>query len=198
VRSWAFLGLVTIGVIALLVWAFRSLGPASVGFAALVVWLPMTWLGTASRIRAPRLPEAYHRLRPFEREGRIYGWLGVRLFKRLLRRGPASWWNPELRLPAEPTAERLAHLDQRMRDAEASHALLFVLTLAVAAHAAVRGWWPAAGWTLVFDVLVNGYPVMLQRYNRALLEARIAREASAPADPRTPPAVTPSRRRHRS
>ena len=26
--------------------------------------------------------------------------------------------------------------------------------------------------TLVFDVLMNGYPVMLQRYNRALLQRR--------------------------
>ena len=35
-----------------------------------------------------------------------------------------------------------------------------------------RGWWGAARWTLLFDVLLNGYPVMLQRYNRALLGRR--------------------------
>ena len=27
----------------------------------------------------------------------------------------------------------------------------------------------AAGWIVVFNLLANGYPVMLQRYNRALL-----------------------------
>jgi hypothetical protein len=34
--------------------------------------------------------------------------------------------------------------------------------------------WPAngAGWTLLFTVIGNGYPAMLQRYNRALLAQR--------------------------
>ena len=59
-----------------------------------------------------------------------------------------------------------------MRDAEASHAVLFVVTLPVAVHAAVRGWWPAALLTAAFDMAMNGYPVMLQRYNRARLARR--------------------------
>ncbi len=46
------------------------------------------------------------------------------------------------------------------------------MTLAVAVNAAVRGWWAAAGWTLLFNILFNGYPAMLQRYNRALLAQR--------------------------
>jgi hypothetical protein len=69
---------------------------------------------------------------------------------------------------------QLEHLAQRMRDAEASHAVLFVAMLAVVVHAAARGWWLAAVLTLVFDVLMNGYPVMLQRYNRARLADRYA------------------------
>ena len=88
--------------------------------------------------------------------------LGVRLFKRLLRRGPLAVFNPDLHLPADPSTANLAHLDQRMRDAEASHFILLVLTLGVVVHAVARGWWGAAGWTLLFDALVNGYPVMLQ------------------------------------
>jgi hypothetical protein len=59
-----------------------------------------------------------------------------------------------------------------MRQAEALHEILLVVTLTVVLNAAVRGWWGAAGWTLVFNVLANGYPAMLQRYNRALLAQR--------------------------
>ena len=81
-------------------------------------------------------------------------------------------FNPGLHLPAERTPEQLARLDQKMRDAEASHAILLRRSrLPVVIHAAVRGWWIAAACTLLFDVLVNGYPVMLQRYNRARLQA---------------------------
>ncbi len=162
----------TVVAVLLLVWSLQFFGADSVWFAFFVVWVPMTWLGTVSRVVRPRLPEAWHRLRPFERDGRLYELLGVGLAKRLLRRGPLAAFNPDLHLPSEPTPERLAHLDQRMRDAEASHAILLVLTLGVVLNAALRGWWAAAGWTLLFDVLMNGYPVMLQRYNRARLSSR--------------------------
>jgi hypothetical protein len=81
-------------------------------------------------------------------------------------------FNPGLHLPTERSPERLAELEQRMKDAEASHFVLLVATLGVVINAAARGWWLAAGLTLLFDVLMNGYPVMLQRYNRALLVAR--------------------------
>jgi hypothetical protein len=164
----------------LLFGSLRAFGANSVWFAFLVVWLPMTWLGTVSRLVQPRLPARYHALRRFERGGHLYELLGVRLVKRALRRGPLAVFNPDLHLPAEPTPAGVAHLDQRMRDAEASHFILLVATAGVAVHAAIRGWWAAAGWTLLFDVLVNGYPVMLQRYNRALLSRRFA-----PANPVT-------------
>lgn len=171
-RKVVFVTVATSVAVAVLVAGGRWLGADSAGFALLAVWVPMTWLGTLSRVVRPRLPGAYHRLRPFELDGRVYERLGVRVVKRLLRRGPLAVFNPDLHLPAERSPERLAHLDQRMRDAEAAHALLFVATLGVVAHALAQGWWTAAALTLLFDVLLNGYPVMLQRYNRALLRRR--------------------------
>lgn len=175
---------VTVGVAVGLVWAWRALGPASVGFAFAVVWLPMTWLGTLSRVVRPRLPASAHRLRAWELDGRVYERLGVRLVKRLLRRGPLAVFNPGLHLPAEPTPERIAQLDQRMRDAEAAHGILFVVTLGVFVHAFARGWWAAAAATLLFDVAVNGYPVMLQRYNRGRLHRRFDAAPPRAAPPR--------------
>ena len=99
---------------ALLAWSRHRLGAGSVWFAFLVVWLPMAWLGTVSRFTLPRLPERYHALHGFERDGRLYELLGVRLVKRLLRRGPLAVFNPDLHLPADPTLSSLAHLDQRL------------------------------------------------------------------------------------
>lgn len=166
---------VTVGVVGLLLWSLESFGARSIWFAFCVVWLPMVWLGTVSRFLVPRLPPRYHALRKFEIDGHIYELLGVRLVKWLLRRGPLAVFNPDLHMPKERTPANLAHLEQKMRDAEASHFILLVLTLGVVAHAAVRGWWGAAAWTILFDVLVNGYPVMLQRYNRARLSKRFGR-----------------------
>jgi hypothetical protein len=44
-------------------------------------------------------------LRAFDRDGRVYQRLGVRLVKLLLRRGPLAAFNPDLHLPAERTPE---------------------------------------------------------------------------------------------
>jgi hypothetical protein len=156
----------------LLVWGVATLDPDGVALSFLLVWVPMVWLGTLSRVAPPALPAWWHRLRPFEADGRVYELLGVRLAKRALRRGPMAAFNRHLHLPAERTPAQFARLDRRMRVAEASHTILFVATLGLVATAAANGWWDAVAWLLLFDVVMNGYPAMLQRYNRALLHRR--------------------------
>ena len=153
-------------------WAAHAFGADTVAFAFLVVWVPMAALGTVSHFVTIRLPAAWHRLRSWEVGTRVYELLGVRGAKRLLRRGPLAVFNPHLHLPAAPTASGLEALERRMCEAEASHMVLFVLSVGVALNAAAHGWWAAAAWTMVFDMLMNGYPVMLQRYNRVLLRRR--------------------------
>lgn len=158
--------------IAVLAWSVWAFGRTGVAYAFVVVWAPMVWLGTISRVVTPRLPARWHELREFELDGRVYERLGVRVVKRLLRRGPLAAFNPQLHLPAERTPQQLAQLAQRMRDAEASHAILLMVTLAIGIEAATRDRWATAMWVVVFDLLLNGYPVMLQRYNRAMLRRR--------------------------
>ncbi len=102
----------------------------------------------------------------------MYERLGVRVAKRLLRRGPFTIFNPALRIPDRPSGVDLDELDDRMRGAEATHALLLIGTLPIVVHAVARGWWWASVWTLGFDIIINGYPAVLQRYNRALLQVR--------------------------
>lgn len=162
----------TLVLVVVLVVAARLLGPSSGWFAFVVVWWPMAWVGSMSRIVRVRLPERYHALRPFERDGRVYERLGVGAAKAVLRRGPLAMFNRDLHLPEDRTPDHLEHLAQRMRDAEASHAVLFIATIPVVIHAVARGWWLAAALTALFDVLLNGYPVMLQRSNRARLARR--------------------------
>jgi Glycosyl-4,4'-diaponeurosporenoate acyltransferase len=167
----------TIGMAALMAWSLRVFGARSAWFALAVVWLPLGWFALLGRIlalRRPvlRLPAYVHALRAFERDGRVYELLGVRVAKWLLRRGPLAVGAPDLHLPAQPTPANLTVLDQRMQQAEAIHEILLAVTLTVAVGAAVRGWWDAVGWLLLFNVLANVYPAMLQRYNRALLARR--------------------------
>ena len=163
---------VTLG--GVLVWVGLAFGVAGVVFAFAVNWLAMCWMGTAGRVLRLPLPERYFEIRDFERSGRLYEALGVRLVKSVVRRGPLHLFNPGLRLPAERTPAQLGELEQRMREPETGHVWVFVIVTLVTAHAATRGWWSAAGWTMAFNVALNVYPVMLQRYNRRWLLEQLA------------------------
>jgi hypothetical protein len=63
-----------------------------------------------------------------------------------------------------------------MRKAETSHVLSCLLMFLFISYALLRGWFDAAAWLLAFDVLINGYPIMLQRYNRIKLQELIQRQ----------------------
>lgn len=154
--------------------AVALLGPGHLLVAVLVVWVPMVWLGTVSRVVPPRLPRRYLRLRPFELPPRCYERLGVRAAKVALRRGPFARFNPGLHLPVDRTPAHLARLEERMEIAEASHTILFVCALGAAVVFAASGWWSSALVATLANVVMNGYPAMLQRYNRALLQLRFA------------------------
>ena len=154
---------------ALLIFLARACGPRSAGFAFLLVWLSMCWVTLVLAAFPLRLPAAYYELRPGERDGRRYEKIGVLVAKRILRRGPLRIFNPKLHLPSIRDAHGLAKLDAAMRSAETNHLIMFLVVMLVIAHAIVRGWWDAAAWTLLFNILINVYPVMLQRYNRGRL-----------------------------
>lgn len=160
----------------LLILLAHACGPRSAGFAFLLVWLNMCWITLVSCAFPLRLPAAYYNLRPGERDGRRYEKVGVLVAKRVLRRGPMQIFNPDLRLPTIRDPQSLAKLDRAMRSAETNHVVMFLVVLLAIAHAIVRGWWDAAAWILLFNILINGYPVMLQRYNRARLTSRATGE----------------------
>ena len=158
---------------ALTLWAAAAaVGVRSPLVAFLAVWIPMACFSLVGGPVTARMPERVFALRPWERRGRVYELLGVRVAKRLLRRGPLHVFAPSIRLPADPTPESLARLAGRMRQAETVHGVMAVATLPVAGYAAARGWWSSAAWVVAVDVVVNGYPAMLQRDNRARLEER--------------------------
>ena len=132
-------------------------------------WFVMTWVVVIAAVWQLNLSlvPSYYKIRSFEINGRLYEWLGVRLLKKLLRRGPLSALNPKVRLTGGRSA--LPELEQNMRDAETGHAFVFITMVVITIYPLLQGWWRAVGWWLMFNVLLNVYPIMLQRYNRSRL-----------------------------
>jgi hypothetical protein len=163
--------------LALIIWTFVSFAFRSPIFAFLVNWLIMSWVAVMGQlVTFPLFPSAYYEIKPFERTGRFYERIGVHLFKKVVRRGPFSVFSPTLRLPAKKTTSALKYLENEMRKAETSHAAIFLLILLLVGYALFRGWWDAVAWLLLFNILFNGYPVLLQRYNRLKIQELIGHD----------------------
>jgi hypothetical protein len=62
--------------------------------------------------------------------------------------------------------ELLVRIDLSTRGAEVCHGATFILGFLVALPLLAVGQFREAVWIVAFNVLLNGYPVMLQRVNR--------------------------------
>lgn len=109
---------------------------------------------------------------------RSYKTLGVQRFKQFATNGDfINRWarrsDDGYRL-VKDTASAQMWID-RIRVGEQSHLVLFLMGLASAVYAAHIGW---TGWAVglaLGNILFNGYPVLLQRYNRCRIERLLAR-----------------------
>lgn len=142
---------------------------------------PRLWLFLAACIvcLAPWwLPASYYRVHRFEKTGRLYELLGVRIFRKLVPNG--DWVNrwrrrrdPGFRVLSDrrSAAEFLA----RTVMSEKSHLVLLLVGAGTSLFAWHIGW---KGWAVYLgaaNVLVNLYPVLLQRYTRARIIRLLAR-----------------------
>jgi len=154
----------------LIVWSLDAFGFRSPLFAFLVNWLAMSWVALNGQLVQFSFAPRYYTTQPFEHTGQVYERLGTRLFKRLVRRGPLAMFSPTLRFPKDKTVPALRTLENEMRKAETGHVLIFVLMLVFVGYALLQGWLDTVAWLLLFNILINGYPIMLQRYNRIKLQ----------------------------
>ncbi|MBN1538172.1 MAG: hypothetical protein JW908_15650 [Anaerolineales bacterium] len=154
----------TAGVAYLLTWSTDHFGFRSPVFAFLANLLIIAWIVILGQTMVFTFPPRYFSVKRFERNGRLYEMLGIKIFKKLVGRGPLSIFSPTLRFTGRKSA--LSSLENEMRKAEAGHLTIFLVILLFAGMAMVRGWFDAAGWLLLFSIILNGYPIMLQRYNR--------------------------------
>ncbi len=160
-----------------LVWGLRILVVVSLvflcslagsGFPPLafgMVWLPNGLFLVAFMRGALRLPRVLVPVRPIEPV--LYRWVGVGLVKRIVatRLWPLlNGFEP----PPKPRnrQELLDRTALTTEGAEVCHGAAFILAFSVALFYLSAGRSSEAVWIFAFNVLLNGYPVMLQRVNR--------------------------------
>jgi hypothetical protein len=142
------------------------------GFPALafsLAWGPNGAFLVASTRGALRLPRVLVRVQPIEPE--LYRWVGAGLVKRIVatRLWPLlNGFEP----PPKPKnrEELLDRTELTTMGAEVCHGATFILAFLVALFCLAVGRFSEAAWILAFNLLLNGYPVMLQRANRCRVQ----------------------------
>ncbi len=174
-------GLLTVGWVAPIAYYLGSALRASVrqGLPLTVIAVALT-LGGA--LAAWWLPDGYHALREWERQGRVYGRVGVGRFRQFVLDGPRfrRWLCPtEGQRPFAARGQLLLWRD-RGRTTERHHVAAMLMSLPSLYLAVYSGHRGMATYLIVGNIVFNVYPILLQRYTRGRLEQSLAgRDATA-------------------
>ena len=130
------------------------------------------------------LPASYFSTRHWERSGELYERLGILFFRKVAPDGDfANRWE-RARTPNYRVIKgrrSAAEFIVRTEASERGHLVLLLLGLVSAAWASVIGWYGWAMYLSLGNVLVNVYPITLQRYTRARINKLLGRGSAKSA-----------------
>ncbi|PSL22467.1 glycosyl-4,4'-diaponeurosporenoate acyltransferase CrtO family protein [Dyadobacter jiangsuensis] len=156
------LALVTTGLM------LRYMDVTSAAFSFGFNFAQMFWASVLETQLKPALDSPFFNSYPFEKEGRVYRMLGVEWYRAILIK---SGWE-KLRQKSTPIRKSLHDFqayERASRVAEAGHLAAGVVVLIVTGYVMLAYSVRDALWLVVFNVLLNFYPVLLQRYTRPRL-----------------------------
>jgi hypothetical protein len=129
-------------------------------------------------------PKRFHFAR-WEREGRVYGRVGITAYCWLLLHTPLGWLAPTLKLSSHRSG--FDRLLREMNFAEGAHLIGGALTLGFTLGYAATGHTAVGLSFAILTMLMHAYPVMLQRWNRGrilrLMSRMVALSQSARQGP---------------
>jgi hypothetical protein len=147
-------------------------GPHTFVFAWTLNFMLMMAVLSSTQTFPPRLTSTYYHAKSWEAEGKIYQWIGVDGFRKIL-----VWigWEKlnKASKPVKKNLDALKHLEHGTRQSEFGHLIIFAIVLAVACLVGVRYGFRQSLWLHGLNILLNIYPVAVQRYNRPRLQKAI-------------------------
>jgi hypothetical protein len=138
-------------------------------FAWALNFLLMICAFSFTEVLNSRLSSSYYNERQWERRGKIYELLGINLFRKVL-----VWigWEKlnKKNNPVERKTEALMNLHHQTKKSELGHAIVFPVVLGFSVYVALKFGVIRSFWLIALNILLNLYPVFLQRYNRPRIE----------------------------
>lgn len=123
----------------------------------------MTWYSVVVSQINPKLNVTYFDVKGFEKGGEIYKYVGVHIYRKLL-----VWvgWEKIRRLanPIKNDAALLKACEHQTRISELGHTLIAIVVFITTIY--LSGSLKEAKWLIITNLLLNVYPIMVQRFNR--------------------------------
>lgn len=163
-----------IGMVASVSLLGRAVGFASPWFALIAAFCVLGLLDLAMPFVRSRMPRYLRQVRTSEARSRAYRALGVPMFGEFLRRTPLRLLNRRVYLTA--LHRDFTSVRTHLEDAEAAHFWGGVATIPYLALAWSRGWWSALTSVMIFNLVVNLYPILHLRSVRARIDETVARK----------------------
>jgi hypothetical protein len=146
----------------------------SLVFAWVLNFMLMFGVSYIAETFKPRLVSTYYNSKKWEAEGEIYKWFGVDVFRKIL-----VWvgWE-KLNKASNPVSKNLytlKHLEYRTRQSEIGHLIIFFIVLIFNLVVVFKYGIIQSLWLFFLNIVLNFYPILVQRYNRPRLQNIINR-----------------------
>ena len=114
----------------------------------------------------------YYQEKTWEHKGIIYEKLGINIYRKLLVLIGWEKLNKKAN-PVKNNLDALIHLEYKTKQAESGHLIIFLIVLGFTVYAAIQYSLAKCLWLIFLNILLNLYPILLQRYNRPRLQRLI-------------------------
>ncbi|MES2514986.1 MAG: hypothetical protein V4580_12615 [Bacteroidota bacterium] len=115
------------------------------------------------------LISSYYNQKRWERQGTTYEYIGINFFRKLLV--VIGWEKLNKKTnPVEKNPKALTHLHYRTKQSELGHLIIFFIVFGFTIFSAFKFGIIESLWLMGLNIILNLYPVFLQRYNRPRLE----------------------------
>lgn len=164
-----FISLFAIGTIALL--AYLQ-GFTTFTFAWALNFMLMMGVSTLMQTFKPGLTANYFDAKAWETDGKLYRWFGVNGYRKLL-----VWvgWEKLQRAgsPVKKDLQALRLLEYNTRQSELGHLLIFYIVLGFTVFVVYQHGLKQSLWLISLNLILNIYPIFVQRFNRPRLQRAI-------------------------
>lgn len=163
------LGLIIIVTIGLTYGLVLYIGVVGFQFAWILNFMLMMCVLIFTETLKSKFNSDYYKIKDWENRGKIYENFGINVFRKLLVLVGWEKLNKKSN-PVKNDLESLIHLEYRTKQSELGHLIIFFIVFGFTIYVAIKFTFIESLWLLFLNIILNVYPILLQRYNRPRLQ----------------------------